>query len=621
MNVPTPLIDAYLDDQLDDAGVVELQAWLKTDREHLREFLRLTAIHRDLRREYVNAAARSGFADSSANDHQPTAAQARPSSRRLSIRRRATRAPWQWMGLATAACLLIGIVWSQQGAVPDARERVVISAGTAVVVRGGTTLALKIGDQVRAADVVRTSDASATVAFADGTHVMLAAGSELACQHLGGVDASKQLHLASGRVHADVAKQPLGHPLVISAPTATATVIGTAFDFSSTATAARLDVAHGRVRLVRSGDPASVEVTAGEYAVAAPGRVLVVRKHGVFPGDQPLHVGGAKGNLLLGADGKRFVMKGAQVHLNNYDSRLDATMQDVQVLADRALFDRAFTERLTQLDAMKACGINTVRIFINASIALDPNNGFHTRAEGHGGLSGYIQRLVTYADDARSRGFHVIFCATGDGSWSDDAAWARYQQFYAALLPALQDNGNVLYELVHIPNLEDQEWTRLSNRSIGMFRSLGYQGPLIVGLNHYGNWWYEPDVDAVARQDPQLVFSLGFARWVGWERTAEFLRHGADHAVILGALTREVNGDVGEIEAIAAAAAMRDLVERGLAVGVIANGWNIRDGKPPLRGNGMTDDDGARTPNSWGVGYRDQFSGRLPDWLPAVTTP
>ena len=40
MNVPTPLIDAYLDDHLDDAGVVELQAWLTADRNHLREFLR-----------------------------------------------------------------------------------------------------------------------------------------------------------------------------------------------------------------------------------------------------------------------------------------------------------------------------------------------------------------------------------------------------------------------------------------------------------------------------------------------------------------------------------------------------------------------------------------------------
>ena len=161
----------------------------------------------------------------------------------------------------------------------------------------------------------------------------------------------------------------------------------------------------------------------------------------------------------------------------------------------------------------------------------------------------------------------------------------------------------------------------MSKRSIDLFRSLGYAGPLIVGLNHFGNWWYEPEVDQVARHDPQLVFSLGFAKWVGWEHTKDLLRHGADHAVILGECTREVNGDVGENEAIAAVAAMRGLVERGLAVGAIGNGWNIRDAKPPLRGNGMTDDPGALTPNSWGAGYRDQFSGRLPDWLPSVTTP
>ena len=179
----------------------------------------------------------------------------------------------------------------------------------------------------------------------------------------------------------------------------------------------------------------------------------------------------------------------------------------------------------------------------------------------------------------------------------------------------------MLYELFNNPDLADGDWTRLSKRSIDLFRSLSYAGPLIVGLNHMNNWWYEPEVDQVARHDPQLVFSLHFARWVGWSRTAGFISRGADHALILGEFARVVNGDVGEAEALAAAAAMRELVERGQAVGAIANGWNIRDAKPPVPGNGLTDDDAALLPNTWGAGYRDQFSGRLPDWLPTITTP
>ncbi len=619
MNTPSQLIDAYLDDQLDDAGVAELQRWLSADREHLREFLRLTATHRDLRREFLGAAARSGFADSVSATDPSSARFTRPSSRRQTVRRR-QRASWQWLGLAAAACLVIGIALPLLRSTPENGERVVVSAGTATVIRGGTSVVLRSGDRVRNADLLRTGESNATVTFPDGTALTLAAGGELACDALGSADTSKQLRLVQGRLHAEVAKQPTGHPLVIAAPTATATVIGTAFDLTSTPTQTRLEVTHGRVRLEQPAAQANVDVTAGEYAVAASDRVLVVRKQGSFPGDQPLHVGGAQANLLLGADGKRFVMKGVQVHLNLFYPQLGSAYENL-LDTDRVMYQRAFNDRLAQLDAMKACGINTVRIFVSGTVALDPNNGYRTRAEGYGGLTGYIQRLVTYADDARSRGFHVILCSHDGDAWAGDAAWMRYQKFYAALVPALLDNGNVHYELVQQPDLDDREWTRLSKRSIDLFRSLGYRGPLIVGLNHMSNWWYEPEVDAVARHDQQLVFSLHFAKWVEWKRTAGFLQHGTDHAVILGEFSREVNGDVGETEAIAAASAIRALVEQGRAVGAIANGWNIRDAKLPLRGNGMTDDEGALIPNTWGAGYRDQFSGRLPDWLPAVTTP
>ena len=616
MNDPRRLIDAYLDDSLDEAEAGELQRWLAAERGNLSDFMRATAVHRELRREFLGAAARSGFA--AATD----AARARPqaSSRRLALRRR-RRSSWlPRLGLAAAACLLIALGALLLAPRQSGGEQVEMTAGTVTTERGGSMVVLRQGEHVRPADVLHVVEAPATLRFSDSSTVTLDAGAELVVTATGNSEGSKQLRLTRGRLQATVTKQPIGHPLVIGTTTATATVLGTTFSLTSAADSTRLDVDHGRVRLERLSDRASVEVTVGEYAVAAPGAALVVRKQGSFPGDQPLRVGGVQGNLLLGADGKRFVMKGAQVHLNLFYPQIGSPYEAL-LLTDRAMYQRAFNDRLAQLDAMKACGINTVRIHVGAAVALDPNNGYRTSAEGYGGLTGYIQRLVTYADDARSRGFHVVFSYNGDDSWSNEATWPRYGQFYAALIPALKDNGNVLYELAHQPNLDDHEWARLSKRSIDLFRSLGYAGPLIVGLNHFGNWWYEPEVDQVARHDAQLVFSLGFAKWVGWEHTKDLLRHGADHAVILGECTREVNGDVGENEAIAAVAAMRGLVERGLAVGAIGNGWNIRDAKPPLRGNGMTDDSGALTPNSWGAGYRDEFSGRLPDWLPAVTTP
>lgn len=617
MNDPRQLIDAFLDDQLDDRQAAELQRWLAAERGNLREFMRATAVHRGLRREFLNAAARSGFAAATdITTERPT----RASSRRQSLRRRRSVPWWPRLGLAAAACLLIGLGALLLAPGRDAGGDVDVTAGTVTATRGGPAVVLRPGDRARVADVLRSGDGPATLRFADGTTVTLAAGAELTLVTAGDGTTGKRLRLTQGRLRADVAKQPPGRPLVIATATATATVIGTIFSLSSAVDEARLDVDHGRVRLERVADWASVEVGAGEYAVATPGTALVVRKQGSFPGDQPLRVGGVRGNQLVGADSKRFVMKGAQLNLNLFYQQIGSPYE-AALLSDRTMYERAFTDRLAQLDAMKACGINTVRIHVGATVALDPNNGYRTRAEGYGGLTGYIQRLATYADDARSRGFHIVFCYYGDDAWSSDVSWPRYRQLFAALVPALKDNGNVLYELVNNPDLADGDWTRLSKRSIDLFRSLGYAGPLIVGLNHMNNWWYEPEVEQVARHDPQLVFSLHFARWVGWSRTAGFFSRGADHALILGEFARVVNGDVGEAEALAAAAAMRELVERGQAVGAIANGWNIRDAKPPVPGNGLTDDDAALLPNTWGAGYRDQFSGRLPDWLPILTTP
>ena len=616
MKPPLHLIDAHLDDRLDDDQTLDLQAWLAADRANLREFLRISAVHRALRREFTSAEAHVRF---SAQLPSATTRRLRIATRRGGVRRPARMGPrWLWAaGLAAGLLLAFGLAMGGRRAGDDAVQ---IAAGSAVIERSNGAVPVHVGDLLQRADTIVAADGPVTLRFSDGTTVRLDAEARLVLTSGGNADHGKRLELGLGRLTASVAKQPTGRPLTIATATAVAVVVGTEFSLSSSTTATRLDVEHGRVRLERQADAASVEVGAGEYAVAAPGSSLVVRKQGTLPGDAPLHVGGARHNQLIGPDGKRFVMKGAQVGLNLFYPQLGSPWA-ARLLADRAVYERAFAERQAQLAAMKANGINTVRIFVGGAVARDPNNGYATADQGYGGFAGYVQRLVTYADDARNQGFHVIFCYNGDDGWSETAHWTLYQRLFGALVPALADNANVLYELVHGPEVEDHDWSRHSIRSIDLFRSLGYRGPLIVGLDHYCNWWYETLVSEVATHDDQLVFSLHFAKWVGWPHTAELLRHGADHAVILGQVTPNVGGDLGEAEAIAAVRALRPLVVQGLAVGAVAAEWNARDAQPPSPGTGMTDDEAAVTPNSWGSGYRDGFSGQLPDWLPADASP
>ncbi len=616
MTVPLPLIDAFLDDHLDDDQTVALQTWLAADREHLRAFLRITSVHRALRREFTSAQAHVRF---SAQAPSATTRRLRIAARRGGSRRPVGMNPW-WLrgaGIAAGLLLAIGLVMGGHRAGDDAVQ---IAAGSAVIERPTGPVPAHAGDVVQRADAIVAAQGPVTLRFADGTTVRLDADARIVLTSAGSADQGKRLELGMGRLSASVAKQPSGRPLTITTATATAVVVGTAFSLSSSATATRLDVEHGRVRLERQVDAATVEVGAGEYAVADPGSALVVRKQGTLPGDAPLHVGGARHNQLIGPDGKRFVLKGAQVGLTLFYAQLGSPWE-YRLLADRAVFERAFSGRLAQLAAMKANGINTVRIFVGGAVAHDPNNGYATPEQGYGGFAGYVQRLVTYADDARNQGFHVIFCYNGDDGWSQDTNWPAYRRLFSALVPALATNGNVLFELVHEPDIEDREWSRCSVRAIDLFRSLGYRGPLVVDLDHRCNWWYEPIVDEVSRHDQQLVFSLHFAKWVGWAHTEEMLRNGAHRPVILGQVTPNVGNDLGEPDAIAAVVAMRALVTQEIAIGAVAAEWNARDGQPPTPGTGMTDDDGALVPNSWGVGYRDGFSGRLPDWLPVATPP
>lgn len=137
------------------------------------------------------------------------------------------------------------------GAGGDARPGAPVLAGQALRVGGGASRAV--------------------VAFPDGTR--LEVGSDTVMDHLG----PGTVKLARGTLSASVARRAPGAPLTFRTPHAEAVVLGTELTLSAGPSSTRLEVREGKVRFRRLEDSATVDVTAGHYAVAERGTRLESR--------------------------------------------------------------------------------------------------------------------------------------------------------------------------------------------------------------------------------------------------------------------------------------------------------------------------------------------------------
>jgi ferric-dicitrate binding protein FerR (iron transport regulator) len=132
---------------------------------------------------------------------------------------------------------------------------------------------LRPGDPLFAGDDLEAAGPAA-LAFTDGTRLELAAGTRIAGMS---EQPGRRLDIVQGALAADVKKQPAGRPLVLATPHGEATVLGTTLRLLVEPGRTRLDVTEGRVRLRRMPDGKSVDVSAGQFAVAAPGMELAAK--------------------------------------------------------------------------------------------------------------------------------------------------------------------------------------------------------------------------------------------------------------------------------------------------------------------------------------------------------
>lgn len=120
------------------------------------------------------------------------------------------------------------------------------------------------GDRVRVGE-----EAAAELTLADGSRVVLGARSVLHFDPTG--PAGKALRLECGSAAVEAAPQPAGRPLVIDTEQARLTVLGTRFRLYAGQGDSRVELEEGKVQFERRSDGTSVEVGAGQYAVAANG--------------------------------------------------------------------------------------------------------------------------------------------------------------------------------------------------------------------------------------------------------------------------------------------------------------------------------------------------------------
>lgn len=141
-----------------------------------------------------------------------------------------------------------------QGRQQDIREDVEFRAGATIYVRGLSGLALLRLD--------------------DGTELSLTGETRIECMR---PDGQTSITVHQGQLSANVTPQPANRPLVIHTPNSQIEVLGTRFLVSTDDNASELGVRQGSVRFQRLSDGRSIDVAAGQYAIASQRSTLEAR--------------------------------------------------------------------------------------------------------------------------------------------------------------------------------------------------------------------------------------------------------------------------------------------------------------------------------------------------------
>ncbi len=268
------LIEQYLDDRLDEAGLKRLSIALQSPacRRELEWAMQLRGL--------------VGLAESDTSDSEFSASvldrcaglQTASLENKVlkNLQQRAqksalpkTSAPF-WKRsvfiVAVAAQVVVGLVLWTVFAKPEAVLIARLSSATAdgFLLRNQDKLRLQPGLEIRAGDLLQLGrQGSCELDYSDGTHMRLEPDSSASFNQESG---AKRLQLYTGNLFLDVVPQSQGKEFEIKTEHASCIVRGTKLCLKASPLFTRLSVEHGAVEMVSLHQPGKIQVKAGESA-------------------------------------------------------------------------------------------------------------------------------------------------------------------------------------------------------------------------------------------------------------------------------------------------------------------------------------------------------------------
>jgi hypothetical protein len=225
-----------------------------------------------------------------------------------------------------------------------------------------------------------------------------------------------------------------------------------------------------------------------------------------------------------GGTGKRWIMKGT----HSYVMRMWHKVPGPGGWEDQKYTDANWVNRAAQMDAMKAAGINCIRIF---EAAYDDPDCSYLKT----GAEGVYDQYATFCSEAKAKGLFVLIQEWGKGhilnGSSDeyfDAKWKpRFTKIREHLVAAGCDN--VLFGTGNEPNngggkYGSGNWVTNTKAFIRAYRRAGYTGPVLCDTPLQDNTpWDNDKYGEIQSSDPSRGShpgNIGFQEHeYGWERS------------------------------------------------------------------------------------------------------